>query len=390
MGHSHRNLRLVSLAGFLFYFGNSQLVLLPIFLDERGVRVAEIGVLMAAMPLTAMLLRLFTGQLVASFGGRPIIVICALIYGALLPVYLLVTPANLGLFVFLRVLQGIGSAGMDTGLNMVAADSQSREERAGAIGRATVFFILGWTLSTPVAELLYRNFGFPPVFVVGSAFCLVAGAIALRLAPARRESYPFRMSLLTYGRRLLGRDMRLLLAAGVLVAMVGGSLTTFIPLYAASRQVGAGSLFFLAFAVGSVLVLVLLGGHSDRVGRRRMIIPAVLIAMGAPLALVNLRAAWMVGLSGLIFGLADGTYSPALMALPLDLNDQRSGAVAMALVFMAFDAGGMVGTSLFGVLSARVGFGAAFAGAALLYPLAALLVAAIKEVPRLAPVVKTP
>ena len=110
------------------------------------------------------------------------------------------------------------------------------------------------------------------------------------------------------------------LAAGVLVVMMlGGTLP--VPLYVLyEKQIGFGPLVvtvvFVAYVLGTLLVLVALGDLSDHLGRRKVLALAVLCAM---ISSALFLAAAGIGLlivarivSGMAAGFATGTATAAL------------------------------------------------------------------------------
>jgi predicted MFS family arabinose efflux permease len=133
-------------------------------------------------------------------------------------------------------------------------------------------------------------------------------------APARRRGY--------------------VLTAGVLVAMMlGGTLP--IPLYVLyEKQMGFGPLgvtvVFVAYVLGTLLVLLVLGDLSDHVGRRKVLALAVLCAM---ISSALFLAASGIGLlivarvvSGMAAGFATGT-ATAMLAELQPRGDHEAAAV---------------------------------------------------------------
>jgi MFS family permease len=125
------------------------------------------------------------------------------------------------------------------------------------------------------------------------------------------------------------------LAAGVLVIMMlGGTLP--VPLYVLyEKQMGFGPLgvtvVFVAYVLGTLLVLVALGDLSDHLGRRKVLALAVLCAM---ISSALFLAASGIGLlivarivSGMAAGFATGTATAALAELQ-PRGDRQAAAVA--------------------------------------------------------------
>ncbi len=119
------------------------------------------------------------------------------------------------------------------------------------------------------------------------------------------------------------------------VVMLGGTIPT--PLYSFyAETLGLTPLLvtvvFAAYAVGTLVALLLLGGLSDQIGRRRVLLTGVAVATAsalvflAPVSLATLLVARL--LSGLSVGLVTGTATAYLTEL--DPNRRRAAALATA------------------------------------------------------------
>jgi MFS family permease len=138
----------------------------------------------------------------------------------------------------------------------------------------------------------------------------------------------------TDGTQAPARHRGYVLTAGVLLTMMlGGTLP--IPLYVLyEKQMGFGPLgvtvVFVAYVLGSLFVLVTLGDLSDHVGRRKVLVLAVLCAMTSSALFL---AASGIGLliaarvvSGMAPGFATGTATAALAELQ-PRGDRAAAAV---------------------------------------------------------------
>ena len=117
----------------------------------------------------------------------------------------------------------------------------------------------------------------------------------------------------------MGRRLRV--AAAFLVTMVGTTMPT--PLYPLYEQrFGFGSLVvtvvFATYAVGVGTALVVLGGLSDRIGRRPVLLLGLVFALLSSLVfLIPVEPALFVGrlLSGLSAGIFTGTATATIIDL---------------------------------------------------------------------------
>jgi MFS family permease len=133
---------------------------------------------------------------------------------------------------------------------------------------------------------------------------------------------------------------------------------TFLPTYAETLGVGRIGLFAIAYSLGALTVRATAGRLIDTVGRRAILIPAlvlqavaagILAGLGPLVTRLGWPAAPFLVLVGLVAGVAHGFLYPALSALVMDVTpaDRRGRVLG---VFSAF--------ILCGQAAGAVGFGA--------------------------------
>jgi DHA1 family multidrug resistance protein-like MFS transporter len=139
-----------------------------------------------------------------------------------------------------------------------------------------------------------------------------------------------------------------------------GGLQSLVPLIAYEQAgIGVGQLGLLLSAVTlcNVLMVRFAGGLSDRVGRKRVIIPSsVCVVVGsAGLAL----GGWSVGfvVATLVTGVAAGFSGPTPAAYLVDVALPSARSVVTGIYRTFGDLGGIVGPLLLGLLAETLGFG---------------------------------
>ena len=137
----------------------------------------------------------------------------------------------------------------------------------------------------------------------------------------------------------------MLVAAELAALFVGATLPSpLYPLYAAKFHFGGVTLtlIYAAYVVGSVLALMIGGRLSDQIGRRRAMLPALVLALGSALVfLLADNTAWLFPariLSGLATGLGSGVATAWLAEL--GARDGKSNAAMLAT------AGNLLGTAI--------------------------------------------
>jgi len=142
-----------------------------------------------------------------------------------------------------------------------------------------------------------------------------------------------------------------------------GSRATLLPLIGTVEfGMSVGDLGVL-FSAMSVLSLVVLQGSTritDRVGKVRMIVPAMVVAASGLVALAYANSVPMLWIGGLIVTVGLSAAGPAPAAWAADVTPPERHGVAMSWFRTLNDVGSLVGPVALAALAAAVTFGAAF------------------------------
>lgn len=93
---------------------------------------------------------------------------------------------------------------------------------------------------------------------------------------------------------------------------------------------------------------LVLGNLADRIGDKRTIIIAFVLALASLFWLVPATEAWMLYLVAIIFGLADGGHGPAQSPLVAEHFGLRSHGLILGVMSFSFTCGGAIGPILAG------------------------------------------
>ncbi|MGH7207689.1 MAG: MFS transporter, partial [Nitrospiraceae bacterium] len=145
--------------------------------------------------------------------------------------------------------------------------------------------------------------------------------------------------------------------------LMSGTVFVFLPTYA--MQVGLSRIgeFYIAYSVAAIAIRLTFGKLSDRWGRRRVILPALLLSALGCLGLV-----WLAGPVGLVVvgtlnGMAHGLLFPALSAYVIDLAGPEERGVALGAYTTALLLGSTVASFTFGIVAEYLGYPSIFLAA---------------------------
>jgi MFS family permease len=233
------------------------------------------------------------------------------------------------------------------------APANRRGEAMGLWGLMSTFS----TAIGPYLGLELRDAaGVETVFIVSASCALVALALISLVREPERERT-------THAMASGGLFEPSVLTPSILVlffTFVYGAVQSFVVLYAEDRNIERAGLYFTSFAA-AVLVSRLFGGRfADRYGRWAVVLPALAIGSASLLVLAAASNLPLLLLTGALFGLAFGSFHPALTALAIDLVPPERRGAGMATFTSSFELGIGSGSILAGVLASATGYSTMF------------------------------
>jgi predicted MFS family arabinose efflux permease len=358
------------------------LAALPVHAAERlQMTQAQIGLIIAAFALLAMLCKPHAGWALDVLGRRPVLLAGAAIF--LVASLLYTVAGGVATLLLVRGFHGIGMGLFPTAGAAVVADLAPPNRRGEGMGYFSATGSFAMAVGPVLGMALANGFSFSIMCFVAAAFALASLVWAWHLPETGKRVAapppPLTVDGLFSRRAMLPSAVLLCLFLGY------GGIMAFFPLLARETDLKNPGWFFTVMAA-VILVLRARGGTlSDRFGRVRVIAPSLVCAGVAVAALGFLRSATAVVAAGIAFAAGFGMATPALMAMATDGVPPEERGRAMGTLQTAWElgiAGGAVGVGQ--ILSWSGGhFGLAFAvaGAASLGG-AALALAARRRVLR--------
>jgi MFS family permease len=251
-------------------------------------------------------------------------------------------------------------------------------DRAARLSTYSSVTIVGRSIAPFLGGTLISLASFNAVYIA----CAISGVLALGAGLLLRDHEPrpatklelphFWASLAT-----VLRDRGIMLVSLVEAAqyLVFGAIEAFLALFAASLGIPAWQIGVILGVqlVGIVFVKPLMGRVSDRVGRKQVIIPGLLV--GAASVVLLPFAPSFIGLSvlSLVFGLGFATVTSSTAALVADLTRNGRYGSSMGVLRTVMDVGQSIGPVLTGWMVGAAGYGSAFTLLAAILALAALM-----------------
>jgi MFS family permease len=321
--------------------------LIPLYLITFGASSTVIGAVMAVFTITATAMRIPVGLLIDRIGRKPF-----LLYGIGLftigKLGYLWAPSILLLLPF-RVLHGIGWSGCTTGVSTVAADIVPQARRGELLGYAGMASSLASALGPVLGFWLFHRFAYPGIFLGAGALLILSFAFAVPVVEPQRPQIKLPNSSRWLDNLMVPESLNP--AVGVAFLSFGhGGILTFLPIHALNIGVTNPGIWFGVYAACILLSRPIAGPISDKVSRRAVILPGLILnAAGILLLAFATSASWLM-VAAVIAGFGTGAAQPALMTLAVDQSNAERRGQSLAQFQFFYDLGIGIGSLTLGAL----------------------------------------
>jgi len=334
------------LSSLVFYSSMMMfLATLPLYAAESlRMSQGEIGLVIGAFPLMAMLCKPHAGWALDALGRRPVLLAGV---GIFLAASLLYTTAGaLWSLVLLRAFHGAGMGLFPTAGAAVVADLAPPARRGEGMGYFSATGSLAMAVGPAAGMALVAAFSFQDMCLASAATALLSLLLAWRV-PETGKRMPVPLPPLSLDGLFSRRAIFPSVVLFCLFISYGG-IFTFFPLLARQGELQNSGWFFTVFAMGIMVVRAKGGTLSDRYGRVRVIVPSLVCCGAAVAALAILRSAPALLAVGAFYAAAFGMASPALMAMATDGVPPEERGRAVGTLLTAWEMGIGCGAVLLG------------------------------------------
>ncbi len=343
---------LLCLSALLFFASFNMIIPeLPEYLTKLGGAEYK-GLIISLFTITAMVSRPFSGKLADSIGRVPVMIfgaavclICSLLY----PFITTLMP-----FFVLRFFHGFSTGFTPTGNTAYLADIVPAQKRGEAMGLLGTAGAIGMSGGPALGGMLSNQFGLNAMFYASSALALLSILILIRTRETLQPKQPFSLAHLKVKQSDFF-EPRVLAPCVVMVlsAFAYGAVFTLVPDFGQHVGVRNKGLLFTYLTVASLAVRLVAGKASDRYGRQPVLMVSTLIIVLAMLVigLATTKLQLMIGV--VLYGFAQGSTSPTLLAWATDLSDHRFKGRGIASLYIFMELGIGLGALISGWLYAN-------------------------------------
>jgi len=321
--------------------------LLPLYLITFGASSTVIGAVMAVFTITAIAMRIPVGLLIDRVGRKPFLLYGIAFFSAGNLGYL--WASSILLMLPFRVLHGLGWSGCTTAVSTISADIVPHARRGDLMGYAGMASSLASALGPVLGFAIFYRFDYSGVFLGASALLVLSFIFAVPVAEPKRafvETYK--------AKRWIDSIMvkeSLDPAIGVAFLSFGhGGILTFLPIHALKIGVTNPGIWFGVYAASILLSRPIAGPISDRVSRRAVIIPGLILNIAGIVLLAIATTSNGLMAAAIVGGFGTGAAQPALMTQAVDRSDGQRRGRSLAQFQFFYDLGIGIGSLTLGAL----------------------------------------
>ena len=350
-----RDFILICLANF-FYFGSFYFLLptMPQYVSLLGGSPSQVGMVMGWFTLAAVAVRPYFGNLVDQYGHKRFMLAGSSLFIVFFLIYIY-TP-TVSLLYIARAAHGLAHACFMAASSSYIADLAPPNRRGEVIGIYGTSNIVAMALFPAWGTMIIaKTSDFTFLFniaAVTAAICLAAVALLPELNKGAGKDFK-PAGLIEVGRR---RPVIVPSLALLGAATAYGAVITFLPLFAPQRGIADIGIFFTAYAGFTIISRVLVGKLSDRIGRRKLIMPFIGLVAVAVFMLPGLDSLQALAVMGSLFGLGFGACMPTLNALVVDCTPPKDRGSALGFFTSFMDLGITAGAVILGAVGESFGY----------------------------------
>lgn len=330
-------------------------ILFPLFVRHLGGNEFVMGLYAGITGAAAVAARFPIGRFLDTQGRRRVLIAAGCLHVAAWLGFLSFDAIGLRT-ALLAAVYGLASGALFASYFTYASDIIPVTRRSEGFGLFGVWGIVTNGLGPMLAEVVIARAGFRAYFLVPAAFATVSLCISLLLpetaamprSPVAAPSAPFL--------RFVNRGLIFVLCTAFMFAAAVESLFVFLAPFAYAHGRGSIGGVFLCYALTAVAVRVFAGRLPDRVGLRRVLIPALFLYAAGIFLVPHVVGASTLIVVGMMCGAGHGYAFPILNALAIEQVSPAQRGRAVSWLTAMFDLGNTIANPILGALAQWAGY----------------------------------
>jgi MFS family permease len=279
---------------------------LPLYAKDLGASYTEIGLLGVAFVVFGILVSVPSGRLADRYGRKPFILLSLFSTSC---VFVLYSYAGAVIWLLaLRLVQGMTEMPLWINAQAAVADLTAPAIRGKAIGAYGTSWGSGFAVGPLLGGLLYKSVGPTLTFLLGAAVAFTSAAVMMGSILPKPEIGVEKVRL---------KSLLPACYVGLIYMGVVAVIFTLFPAYAKDMGMSASQIGVLLtlFAAMRAILFIPLGGLSDKLGYRLIILLGMLGLVIASVFLAIVTSYFLFAWAILFLAVAEGAIYPAMMSM---------------------------------------------------------------------------
>jgi MFS family permease len=358
-----RSLLTLFTAGLLFWSSLASLLpTLPLYVQDVGGTKQQIGFVMGAFAIGLLLSRPQLGK-IADTKGRKQVLLLGVLVAAVAPLGYLCAK-SITLLLFIRAFHGISIAAFTTAYSALVTDLSPEGKRGELIGYMSLVSPVGMAFGPAMGGFLQAWVGYTPLFAMSATLAGMAVFFTFQITEPhfadlakKNESLSEKKNSKNYWQMLWNPRVRIPALVLLLIGLVFGTLSTFMPLFMQETKANFNAgLFYSTAAIASFAMRLFTGRASDKYGRGLFISGGLIFYAGSMLLLYNANSPSDFLIAALLEGVAGGTVLPMMVTLMSDRCEPQERGRLFSLCIGGFDLGIALAGPILGFVAEQVGY----------------------------------
>lgn len=357
-----RSLQNLFIAGLLFWSSlGSLLPTLPLYVQYIGGTKQQIGFVIGAFAIGLLLSRPWLGTMADTKSRKLVLMLGSLIAEIAAIAYLF--THSIPLLLLIRAFHGISIAAFTSGYSALVTDLSPQGRKGELIGYMSLVNPIGFAIGPALGGYVQSWLGYNYLFFMSSILALLA---LIYTSQVRELNFPKSpkitgklkiSSFFTYWQMLWNTRVRIPALVLLLLGLVFGTFSTFMPLFLQETKVNLNpGLFYSVAAIASFGIRLFTGKASDKYGRGIFITGGLICYTVAMMVLYIASNSYVFVLAALFQGAASGTVLPMMVTLMADRCEPHERGRLFSLCITGFDMGVAIAGPILGLVAELVGY----------------------------------
>ena len=337
--------------------GISFYILFPLFVRHLGGTEVTIGLYAGLTGAAAVLARIPVGRFLDTLGRRRVLLSAGFLHVAAWLGFLAFKSISVG-SAALVVAYGLAAGSLFATYFTYASDIIPLTRRSEGFAMFGIWGMLPNGLGPWIGEKLIAHAGFQAYFLVAASFALLSLGLSVFLPEtAHRGGGP--AGTVEGDATFRSRELLVLLGGAFTFGLAVESVFVFLAPFSYAFGHGSVGFFFMTYACTAAAIRVVSGRLPDRLGLRRVLIPALLVySVGVAAIPYGDRPLWAA--LAVLCGAAHGYAFPILNALVVAQVPGTYRGRAVSWLTAMFDLGHTIGNPVLGVVAHALSYRAMY------------------------------